>query len=345
MNILIVKSAALGDVLRTTSLLRPLRERYPDGKISWITAAAARPLLRGNPLIRKIATIDEASGLSEGTFDLVLSMEEDLETARLARRFCGGELIGIRAEADRLTYTPSSAPYYDMSLLNRAPDGSLEIADGLKAENRLTYAELWLKILGIRAPKDRSLLRPSIVLDAEDRAAAAALSRKLSKFSNSRPIGINPGAGRRWPSKQLSEDKAVEIVLALHERFSRPILLLGGSDEAERNRRIAGRCGRAAVDAGTGHSLRAFAGLVELCGALVTTDSLAFHMATALDRPAAVLIGPTSACELDVFGRGAKLLPATPCACFYKPSCTRQSHCLDEIAARDIVRAVEGFGL
>ena len=44
-EILIIKTGALGDVLRTTTLLHPLKQKYPLARITWITAAAAVPLL------------------------------------------------------------------------------------------------------------------------------------------------------------------------------------------------------------------------------------------------------------------------------------------------------------
>jgi len=95
------------------------------------------------------------------------------------------------------------------------------------------------------------------------------------------------------------------------------------------------------IDAGTGHGLRAFAGLVELCEMVVATDSLAFHVATALGRPTVVLVGPTSAAELDVFGRGRKVLPPQTCSCFYRPECRFASSCLDRLPTHLVLRAAK----
>jgi hypothetical protein len=87
-------------------------------------------------------------------------MEENRAAVALARRALsrGGRLVGVIAEGGGLGFTEDSARYYAMSLLGRGADGSLDRANSLKAANRLSYAELWLKILGLPAPKRRGAL-------------------------------------------------------------------------------------------------------------------------------------------------------------------------------------------
>lgn len=331
-RLLIVKSAALGDVLRTTALLPVLARRHRGG-VWWLTAPAAAPLLSGNPRLRGVLTL--SGGRLEGKvpargFDRVLSLEEDEGFAAAARDLCRGELVGIYRGSDGLSYTASSARYYDMSLLNRDPDGGLREANALKSANRLTYAGLWSAVLGLHGNH-----RPQLVLtDADRRPARAWLSRRGLKKA---PIGLNAGAGARWPSKQVGFEQACALARSLG-RLGRPVVLLGGQDERERNRKIA-----AATEALQAplSPLRVFAGFVERCAAVVTTDSLTLHVATALGRPAVVLVGPTSFSELDVYGRGEKLRPAGGCACFYRPRCSRARHCMDEIPPGRVAAAVE----
>jgi ADP-heptose:LPS heptosyltransferase len=245
-------------------------------------------------------------------------------------------------ENGKLGYTGSSAPYYGMSLLNSAPDGTHKAADGLKASNRQTYAELWLKILRLAMPDRAADLRPVLALGIKDRGAARRLAKRHG-LKKGRPIGFNPGAGSRWPSKQISVERSAEILDALYERFRRPLILFGGKDEARRNRAIIQHAKSPVIDAGTGHGLREFAGLIDLCGLVIATDSLAFHVAAALGKPALVLVGPTSAAELDVFGRGKILTPPGGCSCFYRPQCRYETSCLDRLPVADILREAGAF--
>lgn len=257
--------------------------------------------------------------------------------------------MGRRRDAKGLRYTASSARYYDMSLLNRGPGGGLARANRLKAENRLSYARLWLKVLGLPVPKNPGALRPTLHLHDRDRRSARDLARRHG-LKPGRAVGFNPGAGKRWPAKQLSEGPAALLAAGLHRRFGRPVLIFGGRDESGRNRRIVSRArrflgggaaaGRAVIDAGTRHDLRSFAGIVELCGAVVSTDSLAFHIATAFGKPVVALIGPTSAAELDVFGRGGKAVPEGGCSCFYKSRCRLKKNCLDRIGESAVFKVI-----
>lgn len=324
-NILIVKRAALGDVLRTTALLPALRRRYPHGRITWMTAVSAVPLLKGNPWIDEISVPRVGEKCRHVAYDLVLSMEEDLAFAARARARCRGRLVGVFARAGRLRYTRSSAPYYAMSLLNRDRNGGLQAANRLKSRNRRTYAQLWRTILNLPVAGDRRKDFPELWLGSKDRDAARALVARYRLGSKPRPIGLNPGAGRRWPAKQLSEAKAVELVRLFHRDFRRPVLLFGGREEALRNRRILRRTRALAIDAGTNLPLRAFAGVIDLCAVVVTTDSLALHIAVALGKKTVVLVGPTSPTELDIRPGDYKITPPGGCDCFYQACCTRST--------------------
>lgn len=256
----------------------------------------------------------------------------------------GAAWVGVyRDGGGRVRYTEDSARYYDMSLLNRSADGSLARADRLKAANKRTYAELWLEVLGLPKPRHRRGLRPVLVLSEEDRAAARALGRSAGLAGGPAPIGVNLGAGRRWPAKQLSVEAAARLTRALADRCGRPIVVFGGRDEASRNRAIAAAARKAGVplvDPGTRQDLRTFAGLVDLCEAVVTTDTLALHIATALGKKTFALVGPTSAAELDVYGLGEKIVPRPRCACFYRPRCRFVRSCLDRIPPERVARAV-----
>lgn len=327
-EILIFKLSALGDVVRTTSLIRPLLAKHPGARITWVTSAAARPLLAGNPLLHETLVWGaEAAGQLEGReFRLVLSMEEEPGIADLLPRLKTGDVVGVVSKGSGLAFTPSSAPYYAMSLLNRDSDGSLKTADGLKAANRRTYVEIWSAILGLpRLPPKE--LAPIVPFEEKDRAAAKALKDRLK----TPVIGLNSSAGTRWPAKRLSAGRAAELARALNRAFGGPVLLLGGPDEKDRNAEIAALAGPAAVDAGTAHPLPAFAAIVDLCDAVVTADSLALHVANALGKGVVVFVGPTSAAELDLFGPGRRLEPPGGCKDFYKARCTQDISCVDRI--------------
>ena len=53
-RLLVIRYSALGDVVLATSVLEPLRRRFPGARIELVTSAAAAPLLEGLPGIAAV---------------------------------------------------------------------------------------------------------------------------------------------------------------------------------------------------------------------------------------------------------------------------------------------------
>lgn len=72
MRIAIIKLGALGDVLRTTSLLRPLHKAYPGCEIWWYALLSALPLLQRNHWITRSIPFDSppVTVADQASFDL-----------------------------------------------------------------------------------------------------------------------------------------------------------------------------------------------------------------------------------------------------------------------------------
>ena len=52
-NLLIIKLDAMGDVLRTTTLLPAIAKEHPQASITWITRVESEPLLRTQPIFNR----------------------------------------------------------------------------------------------------------------------------------------------------------------------------------------------------------------------------------------------------------------------------------------------------
>ena len=85
-TILIIKLGALGDVLRTTCILPGLHHKYPDAKISWLTADNAVCLLEDNPLIDTVIPMEDLAlaTLKKNTYNLVISLDDEKAACNLA---------------------------------------------------------------------------------------------------------------------------------------------------------------------------------------------------------------------------------------------------------------------
>ena len=67
MRILIVKIAAIGDVVMSLPLLTSLRHKYPEAVITWICGKGIAPLIEATKMVDKIITVDEKK-LLKGSF-------------------------------------------------------------------------------------------------------------------------------------------------------------------------------------------------------------------------------------------------------------------------------------
>ena len=323
-SILIIKTAALGDVVRTTSILTGLRGRDPDCEIVWVTSRAAFDLVRTHPLITSVEVIDprseeEVGALSERLtnrrWSHVISLDDEPNLCRLAASVKTEKLSGAYMTEDgRRLYTADVAPWFDMGLLSTFGKAR---ADELKVLNQKSHPRIYADMLGIAMGKYTLVLPGEACANARDFSQRHGLEQK-------RPlIGLNTGADGRWFSKQLSVERTVELsrLVSQARGGNATFIVFGGPAEVERNRAIMAGLQTAdisCVNAGCNNSLLDFAALVGLCDVLVTSDSLALHIAIALDVRTVAYFAPTSAAEIEFYGLGESISSTAPDYCSYR---------------------------
>jgi ADP-heptose:LPS heptosyltransferase len=95
------------------------------------------------------------------------------------------------------------------------------------------------------------------------------------------------------------------------------------------------------IDGGCDNTIDEFAALIERADLVVTPDSLAFHLATALHRPIVVIVGPTSPWELELYGRGEAISADVPCIACYRRACQKPVTCMDLLRPEHVYSACE----
>ncbi|NOT29647.1 MAG: hypothetical protein HOP15_04260, partial [Planctomycetes bacterium] len=161
-------------------------------------------------------------------------------------------------------------------------------------------------------------------------------------------IGLNTGSGGRWESKKLSEKRTVELAAALARALGgqATFLLCGGPEEAERNARIGAALeqrGLRWIDAGTNNTLLEFTALVARCDLLITSDSLALHLALTQKVPLLAFFAPTPAHEIELYGRGEKVASTAPDYASYRTDADTSTLTVERLLAAALrVLAKEG---
>ncbi len=308
-HILVLKFGALGDVVRTSYILPGLHSRFGAGtRITWVTAPGAVPLLRFNPHIAAVVSSDRLQGtnlppeLGDVDFDWVLSFDDEPESCGLAQRVRGRKVSGAYLEDGGVRYSEDTNEWFDMGLISRF---GKEKADGLKIANQSSHDEIFARMLGIE------ISQPHFFNDPHSEEYA----RALLELATPPVVGLNLSAGKRWPSKSLRLSEAALLVQQLQQRELRCVLLGGHADEEYLNA-LSQETGLPVL---SGLSLNQFAAAISRLELLITSDSLALHLAIAQRVQSVSFYAPTSAAEINPFGLGSKVASTSPDYCSYRP--------------------------
>ena len=316
MNILIIKLGAIGDVIRTTAILPGLKEKYKDCNISWITKKESFDVLKANKLVNKIFLIENINnGAKNNKYDLVINLDDDNEACKLASEISHKDVIGAYLDNGKKVYTQNSSLWFDMGLISKF---GKKKADELKAKNKKAYQEIMYEILDLKYNKQE----PILILNNKELKFGEEFAKKNNIIINDLVIGINTGAGGRWEDKKLSIEETAFLIASLNKEMpDAKLLLFGGPEEKERNKKIKETTKAAIIDTGCNNSLMEFVSLVNLCSILVTSDSLALHIGTALRKKIVAFFYVTSANEIELYTRGTKIVGEGKDYCSYKPKC------------------------
>jgi heptosyltransferase II len=316
MNILIVKHGAFGDVVRTSYFARSLKEKYgPNLNLYWFTTSAAKILLKFNPSIDFVFT--QEIQLKNIYFNKIFSLDDDLKVLIVIMKLKYENIIGAYLDENKkITYSRDSAEWFDMGIISKY---GKDTADLLKKENKSTHAEIFSRIFGCNIPEPEFWMDPGIDFPYEEKIEAEEV------------IGLNPFAGNRWTSKALNKSEYVTLIKGLlnqadERNIDRKLMLFGQKEERIQNEKIACDIGDARVIvANTDDSMMKLAKYIKNAKILITSDSLAMHLAIAQNIPVVAFFAPTSAAEIDTFGKGIKVISQSGDYCSYKKNVDNSS--------------------
>ena len=320
-SILVIRYSALGDVVLATSVLEPLRERYPRARIEWVTDPLYAPLLEGLPELARVHRLaregPEAAlplaGRLRGRFDAVVDLQNKVRSAIVARA----------AAPLRTVFRRRTAMAATLALFGNDPPL-------VRAHATQLYAEA-LAPLGVSraGPVKVSLSSQAVALAAD-------------ALQGVEPPAVAIAPGARWATKRWPAERFAAVADALAEEGVR-IVLCGGP--GDRDAFAAFRAAaRAPVSADLSFlPLDALAAAIARVQLLVACDSGPVHLATAVGTPVLALFGPTSTTRWGPPSPGRALslgLPCAPCTNHGGDFCPEGHHrCLGDLAPEAVLAA------
>jgi heptosyltransferase-2 len=294
-NILIIKLGAIGDVIRTTPLLRRLSENHPEARIWWLTNFP--DVLPPQVDVVLPFSSQSLAILAAVRFDLLLNLDKDREACALA-----ATLQSLTTKGFTLRH---GVPYpADADAESKFMTG---LFDDISKENTKSYLEEIFSISGFTFTGERYIL---------DSCASDGYAWKLPR--GKKIVGLNTGCGGRWATRLWPDQHWVALARKLKKAGYAPVLL-GGEQEHARNRKLARKSGARYP----GHfPLRQFINLVDQCDLVVTAVTMAMHITIGLGKKIVLFNNIFNRHEFELYGLGDILEPEADCTCYFAPRCT-----------------------
>lgn len=333
LSILLVHLGALGAVVRSTSLLRAIKRKYPKSMITWVTDAPAHHLLKGHPAIDRVLTTSEADLLQLGAleFEVAFVVDKSLKANGVLRRTQVDQIFGFVVNPLNgaiLPATPAAEELWGLGLNNQK-----KFFENTKPETQLMIEALELG----EFRRDEYWLP---LTDSENHEALSRRLRWLSLNNKKLIIGLNTGCSAVIPYKKLTVEYHRQLIQRiLSDLPFADIVLLGGPEDSERNIRIAE--GLPVISSATESGLRDGLISTAACDVVVTGDSLGMHMAISQGKQVVAWFGPTCAHEIDLYDRGFKILAKSPCSPCWKRTCEKNIMCYDQVSLEELIHALE----
>ena len=313
-RILIIKTGAAGDVIRTTPILYKIKEEFPKAEINWLTKY---PIFVPKKFVKNILkwNLENIIWLQTRQFDILYNFDKDKETIALA------ETIKAKSKKGYLMDEFGKCKPADIDAENKWLTG---IYDDISLKNKKSYPEEIFEICGFYFKKEKYILE---------------LPDSQIQFNlpiNKNIVGLNTGCGTRWVTRLWGKDNWIELAEMLTSNGYFP-LLLGGPEEDELNKEIQKNSPAEYLGY---FKLEDFVHLMNHCHLIVTSVTMAMHIAIAIEKKIVLLNNIFSKNEFELYGLGEILQPeGKDCLGCYKNFCDEK--CMSTISSDLVFRTVQ----
>jgi len=333
-EILIVELWGIGDVVMMSGILKPLRQHFPEAKISLLSKSFGKELLERNNVIDEF-------------------FEFNFPWTRFERKYCvwNWDWRGMLSIIQRLRAKKydivldargdirnNILSYYIQSKRNIGYDltgGDVLLTDVLSGEENLHRVIAWQKILNyLKVASSNS--GPFLVVTDEERKRARGMLERKGILPNEKIIGIHPGAG--VPVRQWSLEKFSELAKRIQQEYQQQVVVFldpeGYGDD---------------IPVLVGKGVKIQVSLSELIPTLsnlemlICNDSGVMHIATAVGIPVVAIFGPGNIDMIGPFGEGHKLVMKEEVACrpCYDNCGFEKPFCIEDIKVEDVLTLVK----
>ncbi|MHB8579112.1 MAG: glycosyltransferase family 9 protein [Ignavibacteriaceae bacterium] len=315
-KILIIKLGAIGDVIRTTPLLRRIESEFANAQITWLTYS---PDILSKNWVDRILNVsaENIELLKNINFDWLINLDKDPISISLANSLTAKKKSGYTIDE-----FGHAKPIATDSETHKWLTG---LFDDLNKQNTKHYVQEIFEICGYDFKGEEYILE----LRATDNQWDINNSKKI--------IGLNTGCGNRWTSRLWPTEYWIKLSKDLIS-YGYEVILLGGEQEDEKNKFIQKESGAKYFGY---FPLNIFIDLLNQCNTIITAVTMAMHLAIGLKKNLILFNNIFNKNEFYLYGRGEILEPDFDCDCYFSPTCP--NNCMQYLNPERVLNAVRSI--
>jgi ADP-heptose:LPS heptosyltransferase len=360
-RILVLQMDLIGDVILITPCLTALKKNYPDAALDVMVSPWCRDLLKYNPYVDNVITYDaswfrDITPSRKKTTPLSLLSDALFRLKILLKRY--DTVFELKGEASNVLFAYLTGAPYRIGYCFRS-----EIRSNLPPEHvrylltthvkyptgahtgthHVEHSLNVLRAVGLEiADEDKELI---LNFSQAEEKAVKGLLNSLGIRENDLLIGIHPGASRT--AKTWRKEGFAAVADALCRKYNAKIVITGTASEMGLAEEILSLMKSRAYIAAGRTSLLEFACLVKKMALMITIETSANSISSAVKTPAVVLMAGVPELYGPYRAPHAAIVNKLPCRNIRVEHCGfcpyDEYECLRLISEREVIAAAENL--
>lgn len=337
-RILITRLDPIGDVVLSTSIIKPLRNKFPEAILTYMVSSQAKDIIEGNPHVDEIITYDAFWHFSKGVINDIRNYVKMLKMLRAKKFDLALDLEGNAKSIFFISYM-SKIPVR----VGRDWTGGgyllTKVVPWVEKKHMIEYQADIARAVGVEID-DHEMF---IYIGSKEKEFVCSLFKNEGINDSDSLVVLSPAARRI--TKVWSAERFAKIGDWLVRIFGSKIIITGAPNEID----VAGNVKSlmeedAHVFVGKTRTLKHLAVVMERASLVIGNDSGPMHVAAAMKTPTVTLFSSGLPSEYRPYGDMHKViqrgdLSCRPCT---ERKCVRpEGFCMELITIEDVQKTIK----